>query len=180
MTHRTDLITGSILLVISVLWCWGVVSTIPSAEDTRLGARGFPLGLGVLLGALGAVLAAKSSFTKPARTASLEPHKDAPEFNSGDAGLTKNSNPSSHQRSELWAVVSTVALLLLYAFLLEYTGFIIATFLTVAIAVGVVFGLWRWRLLLGMSVGISVGVYLIFGKLLSVYLPFGKWINLAF
>ena len=53
----------------------------------------------------------------------------------------------------------------------------IATALVVATAVGPVLGIWRPKLIFGMSLGLSLGIYLVFGKLLGVYLPYGKLID---
>ena len=38
-SRRPDIILSTILLLVSALWCWGVLATIPGAEDgSRLGA----------------------------------------------------------------------------------------------------------------------------------------------
>lgn len=163
-SRRSDIILSTILLLVSALWCWAVVTTIPGAEDgSRLGARGFPLGLGLLLGGLSLIILLQSFRPAPADTID------------GEA-----APPDISRGAELWAVAATVGLLVGYAALLEYTGFMIATALVVAAAVGPVLGIWRPKLILGMSIGLSLGIYLIFGKLLGVYLPYGKLINLAF
>ena len=168
--RRPDIILSTILLVVSALWCWGVLATIPGAEDgSRLGARGkMPLGLGLLLGGLSLIILLQSF-----RPGSVETTSD--ETTSGEA-----TAPDISRGVEVWAIVATVGLLVGYAALLEYTGFMIATALVVASAVGPVLGIWRPKLIVGMSVGLSLGIYLIFGKLLGVYLPYGKLINLAF
>ena len=163
-SRRPDIILGTILLVVSALWCWGVLATIPGAEDgSRLGARGFPLGLGLLLGGLSLIILLQS--LRPASVETIDDEAAAPDISRG---------------AEVWAIAATVGLLLGYAALLEYTGFMIATAFVVAAAVGPVLGIWRPKLILGMSVGLSLGIYLVFGKLLGVYLPYGKLINLAF
>jgi len=163
MTARaSDRLLALILILVSALWCWGVVETIPGIDDgSRLGARGFPLGLGILLGFLGAILLVRT-FLPAAMTEPVETGEETP------------------RRTELWAVAASVGLLVLYAALLQYTGFLIATFVTTAIAVGPVLRVWRPGLIAGMALGLSLGIYLIFGKLLGVYLPYGSWINLAF
>lgn len=164
ISRRSDIILSTILLVVSALWCWGVVTTIPGAEDgSRLGARGFPLGLGLLLGGLSLIILLQSF--RPASA-------DAVDGEAAPADISRGA--------ELWAIAATVGLLVGYAALLEYTGFMIATAVVVAAAVGPVLGLWRPKLILGMSIGLSLGIYLVFGKLLGVYLPYGKLINLAF
>lgn len=163
MTARsTDRLLGLILVIVSALWCWGVVTTIPGMEDgSRLGARGFPLGLGALLGALGLIVLARTFF-------------------GAAAGPKEETGEETSFPTELWAVGATVLLLVSYAALLEYTGFLIGTFAITVIAVGPVLRVWRPVLIGGMALGLSLGIYLIFGKLLGVYLPYGSWINLSF
>ncbi len=163
-SRRPDIILSTILLVVSALWCWGVLATIPGAEDgSRLGARGFPLGLGLLLGGLSLIILLQSF--RPASAETIDDEAAVPDISRG---------------AEVWAIAATVGLLVGYAALLEYIGFMIATALVVAAAVGPILGIWRPKLILGMSVGLSLGIYLVFGKLLGVYLPYGKLINLAF
>lgn len=168
-SRRADIILSTILLMVSTLWCWGVVATIPGAEDgSRLGARGFPLGLGLLLGGLSLVILLQGFRSGTGEAATEEAVGDE----AAAADISRGV--------EVWAIAATVGLLVSYAALLEYTGFMIATALVVAIAVGPVLGIWRPKLIAGMSVGLSLGIYLIFGKLLGVYLPYGKLVNLAF
>jgi len=163
MTARgSDRLLGLVLILVSALWCWGVVQTIPGIDDgSRLGARGFPLGLGALLGGLGMILLVQA-FLRPAE---IEPEKTV---------------PTEARRTEVWAVCITVGLLAGYAALLEYTGFLIATFLITVIAVGPALRIWRPGLIAGMALGLSVGIYLVFGKLLGVYLPHGSLVDLSF
>jgi putative tricarboxylic transport membrane protein len=163
MTARaSDRLLGLVLVALSSLWCWGVIISIPGIEDgSRLGARGFPLGLGVLLGLLGLLVFVRT-LTPASQGAGVRPARETP------------------PRTEIWAVGTTVALLFFYAVLLEYTGFVIATAVITALAVGPVLGVWRPRLIAGMSLGMALGIYLIFGKFLGVYLPYGKIVNLAF
>jgi len=160
--RASDRLLGTILMVVSALWCWGVVESIPAIEDgSRLGARGFPLGLGLLLGFLGLVVMASS-------------------FVSTTGNQPVAAEPATRRRIEIWAIAATIGLLAGYGVLLEDTGFIIATIIITAVAIGPALGIWRPRLIVGMSVGMALGIYLVFGKLLGVYLPYGKLVNLAF
>ena len=111
---------------------------------------------GVLLGALGIAVFADAALRRPSK-------RDAASFN-----------------RELGPVLAAAGLLVGYAVLLEQTGFLLATAAATAIAVGPILKIWRWRLIAGMSLGLSLGVYLILGKVLGVYLPYGKLVNLAF
>lgn len=167
MTARqSDRLLAGVLIIVSALWCWGVAQTIPVFDESRLGARGFPLGLGILLAALGLIILLQSFSGREA-----------------DDNLVTDEDQSNRRpapRTELWAVGVGVLLPISYALLLERTGFLIATFVITAVAVGPVLRLWRPKLILGMALGMSLGIYLIFGKLLGVYLPRGSWLDLAF
>lgn len=159
--RASEILLGLLVAAVAAAWCWGVVATVPGGEDgARLGPRGFPLGLGVLLGILGGIVALQGMFPR------------------GDERETDDAPPPG--RSELWAVSSTVGLLAGYGALLHFTGFVIASAATVAVAVGPVLGNWRPRLVVLYSLGFSLGAYLVFGKLLGVYLPVGSLVNLAF
>ncbi len=95
MTHaRREMIIGFALVLASAGWCWATIVTIPGADDaTRLGSRGFPLGLGILLGLLGVWVAVMSLRQQPV----------APENADGDARVPLST--------ELWAVASTLFLI---------------------------------------------------------------------
>ncbi len=158
-----DRVLGLVLLVFAVAWSVIVVVTIPTGfGDSPVGPRGFPLGLGVLLAGLSGLLVVGSFMPHRRGTVAVEDHEPvAP-------GV------------EIWAVLSTVGLLVGYTLLLGYTGFIIGTTLTVAGAVLFILRMSSWRFIFGMSLGMSLGIYLVFGKLLGVYLPHGSWVDLYF
>ena len=155
--QRRDLLLGILAACAAALWCWGVVATIPGAYgEGRLGPRGFPLIGGVLLGVLGLAVIARSLRKAP---------------DAGDSG---------RKPGEWGPAASAAGLLAGYALLLELAGFLLATAATVAVAVGPVLGVWRWRLIGGMALGIPLGIYLVLGKLLGVYLPVGRLVGVTF
>jgi putative tricarboxylic transport membrane protein len=161
-TQGTDRLAGSILLVFAGLWCWGVVVMIPGdVGHGAVGPRGFPLGLGLLLAALSALLLASSFLKKPEVAAQAPPEQ-------------------GRLWGEIWAVSSTLAILVGYAALMYATGFIIATATTVIAALVLVLGKRSWRLVGGLSLGTAFGAYIIFSKVLGVYLPHGRWIDFWF
>ncbi len=63
---------------------------------------------------------------------------------------------------------------------MEQLGFLIATVLVIVTAIVGVLGLLRPVLIAGLAVGMAGGIYLVFGKLLGVYLPHGQLIDLTF
>lgn len=159
-----DRLAGGIILIFAGLWCWGVLATIPDmGGGARVGPRGFPLALGVLLVALSALLVA-SSFRKPERPERVEELKAA--------------GPSLGV--ELWATASTIGFLVGYTALLWATGFIVATIIMVAAMLVLVLGKRNWAFVGAMSVGTALVVFVTFNKILGVYLPHGAWVDLWF
>ena len=156
-----DRLAGGILLVFAAAWCWGTVAMIPAGVGAGpVGPRGFPLGLGLLLAALSALLVVSSFVTRP------EEADEAPQ--DGTLGV------------ELWAVASTLAILVGYGALMYATGFIIATVAAVSAALVLVLGKRSWRLVGGLSLGTAFGAYIVFNKVLGVYLPHGRWLDFWF
>lgn len=68
--------------------------------------------------------------------------------------------------------IATVTLLcVLYAFLFERIGYLLSTFLFLGFILYMFNGKERWKSILGISLGFSVGVYILFGEVLSIQLP---------
>lgn len=160
---RRDRITGLILLAFGLIWSVVVYWTIPAGQgDGVVGPRAFPLLLGLILSALAALMVVRSLKADADRAARHE----------------------EEQQQELsWLEIQITGgiflLLLLYGFLMEKTGFLIATMTIVIVAF---FGLLAVRKpipVLIFAFCISVGSWLIFNKLLGTYLPLGSWISLG-
>lgn len=161
--ERRDRWVGVILLAFSVAWSALVVQTVPPGfGEGPVGPRGFPLALGILLGGLSLLMIA-GTFRPRAGEAADDEATAAP-------GLAV----------ELWAVGWTAGSLVGYALAMQAFGFIIATALVVAAVFIFVLGKRNPALVLGMSLGMAFGIYLIFGKLLGVYLPHGSVVDLYF
>ena len=69
--------------------------------------------------------------------------------------------------------------IVLYGFLLEKIGFVLATPLVVLLVMIVSLRVRSLRKLIGMSLGLTVGSWLIFEKLLGIYLANGTWLNVG-
>ena len=155
---KSDRLAGVILLLVAVLWILGVFWTIPDvAEGTRVGPRGFPLAMGAMLAALSAVMIAGS-------------------FAAGEAGA-EASAAGRFDRAEVWALVSTFGFLGGYVVLMAWFGFVVGT--AAAVAAFLVFVLKKRspQLIIGMSLGLAIGIWLILGKAMGVYLPRGSIID---
>jgi len=155
-------IAGIVLLAIALVWIALVYRTIAPGQGGEVGPRAFPLFFGYVLAALSLILLVQS-FWPTAKGAEDESDKTAAQL-----------------PGEWIAVVMTVGGLIVYGMLLEPFGFIPSTAFMVAVTM--FFGLCVRSpvLLAGMAIGLSLGCYLVFGKLLGTYLPPGEIITIYF
>jgi putative tricarboxylic transport membrane protein len=93
----------------------------------------------------------------------------------GLAGAWLVIRPSTHSAAvaagRLPALLGCVVATLVYAALFQWLGFALATAL-MAVPVGMAFG-GNWRQSLAGGIGLGLGLYLLFDKLLDVVLPTG-------
>jgi putative tricarboxylic transport membrane protein len=140
---------GLILLLVALTWLWLAFAYIPAPRGAgETGPRAFPVLLGVVLAGLGVAV-------------SLNPRP------AGDVPPVT--------RRELAVAAGTIGVLVLYAFLLERVGFLVATPVAIALAMR---GLVRVRSgvrILALAIGFTVGCWAIFGALLGTPLPRGSW-----
>lgn len=167
MTSRSqDLIVGTILLAVSIFWCWASLTTIPDTFSGPVGARGFPLLLGGMLGVLSLFVIVEGLRKAPAAV-----------IDGDEAGTSDETHiPLA---AELWAIGVPTGILIAYIMLLWAFGFLIASVIITAIGL-VAIGETRPRVFGGLLIGLPLGIYIVFGKLLGVYLPYGKYFTLAF
>lgn len=159
-TYR-DRIAGAILLGVSVVWVVLVYTTIPPSQGTLVGPRGFPLFFGLALAGL-SLLLILNSFRQPVAV------PQAP------------ARPERQPPKEMFSALASVAAIVIYGMMLEPLGFLPATTLIVAAMMIVILRIKGPVMIAAMALGVSLGCYLIFGKLLGTYLPPGDWINLSF
>jgi len=80
-----------------------------------------------------------------------------------------------------WAAVAmTITGFVVYGMLLEPFGFIPSTAFVVAVLLLLVLRVRSLVTIAGMAIGLSLGCYLVFGKLLGVYMPPGNIITIYF
>ncbi|MGE0063723.1 MAG: tripartite tricarboxylate transporter TctB family protein [Xanthobacteraceae bacterium] len=157
MLLNRDRLTGLALLLFAAAWIAGVFLTIPDVSDgARLGPRGFPMAMGVMLVILSLFMIGGS-------------------FLPADPADADTSEPVD--RSEVWAVLVTFGFLGAYMVLLDLFGFLVATL--VACAGFLVIPLRKRSPVLigGIACGLAFGIWLILGKAMGVYLPRGSIID---
>lgn len=155
-----DRIAGSALLAVALVWIVLVYQTIPPSQGPEVGPRGFPLFFGVVLAVMSLVLLAQTFRSRPEDIADDDSVPALP--------------------GEATAVVVTVAGLVAYGMLLEPFGFMPSTAFIVAVTLYFVLRVRSLLLIGSMAIGLSLGCYLVFGKLLGTYLPPGQIITIYF
>lgn len=166
MTNRVqDTIVGTVLLLLGVCWTWLVVATIPPGfGDGEIGPRAFPMAFGLLLTFFSAILV----MTRIASRAQT----DSPE-------MSQDPEMPSENKLDWGPAVLVLGQIVLYGFLLEKIGFLLATPAVVLLVMLVSLRVRSPKKLLGMSLGLTVGCWLIFEKLLGIYLANGTWLNVG-
>jgi putative tricarboxylic transport membrane protein len=166
MTDRAkDAVLGTILLAVATVWTFGVVATIPPGMGNGdIGPRAFPLGFGLILLALSGILLLKSCTDLPGADEEM---------------IVEDKEVSRNLPIHWGPALILLAEIGLYGFLLEKVGFLIATPVVTLLVMAVNFRVRSLRRLVGMAVGLTFGCWLIFGKILGIYLATGLWINLG-
>ncbi|HEX2019680.1 MAG TPA: tripartite tricarboxylate transporter TctB family protein [Aurantimonas sp.] len=171
MTDKSrDVLTGTVLLILGVAWMLMVWQTIPAgAGGGDVGPRAFPLLLGGLLALFSAAMIA-TALMRPeeeASTVASEPFRSEAETADGAGRFTA------------LPLLLTFGHIVAYGYLMQLVGFVIATLVTV-VSIMILCADDRSPLrIAAMSVGITFCCWLIFGKILGVYLATGSWINLG-
>jgi len=153
---RIDRWLGPCLLILAVAWLWLVYTQIPGARQPgEPGPRAFPALLGLVLTALGAFMTASAYLPKRNRLLDEIPR----------ASLR-----------EVLIAAGTFGLLMLYAYLLEKVGFLLATPIVVVLAMAGILRLRNWLLVAALAVGLTATCWMFFVWLLKAPLPRGLWL----
>ncbi|MEY3252554.1 MAG: hypothetical protein RL227_1527 [Pseudomonadota bacterium] len=156
---RSDRWLGPLLSVLSLGWLVLAYLYIPASNvPGEPGPRAFPNMLGYALLTLGLMMTAAGF---------LRRREAAPAAADADA-----SSPLKH---ELRIVLGTFGLLLLYAFLMEKTGFLVSTPIVLVLCMAGVLRMRNWRFIALMSIGTTLVCWIVFALLLRVPLPRGAW-----
>lgn len=166
MTNRVqDTILGIALLLVAGCWTWLVVATIPpGVGDGEVGPRAFPLAFGIIVIALSGLLLLRSF------------------LGGGDDGVAigfDDSEIRGARRFDWMPALVVLGEIALYGYLLEKIGFVLATPIVILLVMTVSLRVRSIPKLLGMSLGLTAGCWLIFEKILGIYLANGAWLNLG-
>jgi putative tricarboxylic transport membrane protein len=154
---RLDRWLGPSLTVLALGWLWLVYAYIPGARmEGEPGPRAFPVLLGVVLAGLGVVVTLQALASAGRERA---------------AGTTP-----SPTRREAGLAAGTFGLMVLYAFLLDKIGFVVATPVVIALAMYFLARVRTWVLPGSLAVGFTLGAWVVFDALLGTPLPSGVWV----
>ncbi|MDO8419231.1 MAG: tripartite tricarboxylate transporter TctB family protein [Rubrivivax sp.] len=147
---------GPVLALLALGWLALVYTYIPgSRNEGEPGPRAFPIVLGASLLGIG-ILMAVSALAK-----------------GGKAAADKEKSVT---RREAIVVGATFGLLMLYAFLMEKTGFLISTPIVVLLMMYGILRMRNWLFMLLMAAGITTFCWLFFVLVLGAPMPQGSWL----
>jgi putative tricarboxylic transport membrane protein len=159
---RSDRWLGPLLSVLSLGWLVLAYLYIPASNvPGEPGPRAFPNVLGYALLMLGLVMTV-SGFSRRGGVVPTDAEAD------GDAA-------AAPLKDELRIVLGTFGLLVLYAFLMEKTGFLVSTPIVLVLGMAGILRMRRWRFIAVMSIGTTLVCWIVFSLLLRVPLPRGSW-----
>lgn len=161
-----DLALSVSLLAFAVIWTWLVVDTIrPGLGHGDIGPRAFPMVLGIILGGLSVLLFVRTLILRRDETTAA---------GTGDVDAMDEDSTSR------WGSMVLVAIeISAYGFLLQKIGFLIATPILILFVLVIHLRLRSWKTILGMTLGMTLGCWLFFEKLLGIYLANGSWFNIG-
>lgn len=154
---RLDRWLGPCLIALALAWLWLAYAYIPGARgEGEPGPRAFPVLLGLVLAGLGVSMTAGA-------------------FGAGWRKAVSEETIEPVSGREAAIVAGTFGMLMLYAFLLEGLGFVIATPIIILAAMRGILRVRAWTMNFLMAGGITLACWLIFAKLLEAPLPRGTW-----
>ena len=163
--HVPNIILSIVLIGISVVWTWLVIMTIPAGfGDGEIGARAFPLTCGLLLLFLAGVLLLGEQLKR----------KNPETYSNRDKS-------QAIKKSELdWkAALIVLVEITLYGFLLEKIGFVLSTPIIICIVMLINLRVRSFLKIFSMAIGLTIGCWMIFEKILGIYLANGIWVNIG-
>jgi hypothetical protein len=153
---RLDRWLGPCITILALVWLWLVYTYIPAARvESEPGPRAFPVVLGATMLGLGLAISFAAWLRRPRSSQSI---------------VVK-----ALSTRESAIVIGTFLLLMFYALVMEFFGFVIATPLAILLAMRWLIGMREWRFMLLFAAGVTATCWLFFVKLLESPLPRGLW-----
>lgn len=169
MTHNMrDIVLSLALLILATVWTYIVIDTIrPGFGHGDIGPRAFPMVLGFILAGLSVLLLFRA----------LPLRRSPPSTHTGNARVGDLEIEPAAGR---WGSTILVAIEIAgYGFLLQKIGFVLATPVLLLFVLIVHLRITSWKIVLGTTLGITLGCWLIFKKILGIYLATGTWFNIG-
>lgn len=163
MTNQMqDTILSCIFLVLAGVWIWLVATTIPGGFGRGdIGPRAFPLSFGIALAVLSGGVLLRSFLMR------------------ADANSDSESDEEPRQEIRWTPALLVLIQISLYGFLMQTIGYVIATPIIIVTIMLISLRERSIKKILAMALGITVGTWIIFEKLLGIYLANGTWINVG-
>ena len=178
---RLDRWLGPALTLLALAWLWLAYTYIPGARaEGEPGPRAFPVLLGFALGGLGIVMTGTALVSERGHAGRVLP--PSPRLRRTAEALAEAGSDAANEtippltRREAGVAASTFGILILYAFLLDKVGFVIATPIVIVLAMYGLLRMRRWVLVLSLAVGFTLGCWVIFDAVLGTPLPRGSWV----
>ena len=150
MTRKVDFFSGIAFLVLAVL-VWLGADAMPKA-DMGMGAGGYPKFLAVCIGIMGILLSVRAY-----------------------VGMKQNPGEKDAKRldaKELLYAGALVVSFLVYTMVVKSLGYMLATIIFFIIFM-LIYGERRPKVLFGVSIPLSIGIYFLFEKVFLIMLPNG-------
>jgi putative tricarboxylic transport membrane protein len=153
---HSDRWLGPAISVLALAWMALVYALVPAGTtDVEPGPRGFPVLLGVVMLAVGLLMTASGL---------------------ASARGSKGDQEKPVTGREVSVVAATFGILMLYAFLMDKLGFLIATPIAVLLMMVGILRMLNWLFVGLMTAGITAACWLLFVKLLGAPMPQGSWL----
>lgn len=157
-SQKGSLISGVIVLVLGLVYVVMTLLLPKAAVGLANAPKVFPMGLGVIMIVLGAMLVVQQLILVK---------KQGPVEVKARPGKEKVEGGSQHTREIVLTVINGVV----YAFLFDTLGYVLATIVFLGCELLLFSGKARWKMILLVSILFSMSIYILFNQILGVYLP---------
>ncbi len=154
---RLDRWLGPCVALLALGWLWLSFTYIPAARvEGEPGPRAFPIVLGATLLGLGVLISIGAWWRSPRKMPAVA--------------------VKAISSREAFIVGGIFSLLMLYAYVMEKLGFLIATPMAILLAMSGLLGMREWRFMLIFASSVTAVCWVFFVKLLEAPLPRGLWL----